>query len=79
MIIHPKLLKYDTYRIEVFKLVSSVRQNQRVGWSKVFFVAVEVLPVGSKSPAAVGEPISKAERHDLGTAAPISTRASSQE
>ena len=45
----------------------------------MFFVAVEVLPVGSKSPAAVGEPISKGERHDLGTAAPLSTRASSQE
>ena len=37
------------------------------------FVAVEVLPVGSKPPAAVGERISKGERHDLSAAAPLST------
>ena len=30
------------------------------------FVAVEVLPVGSKLPAASSERISKTERHNLG-------------
>ena len=70
----PKLLKYETYRIEVLKFVSSVRQNQRVGWSKLVFVAVEVLTVGSKPRVVVGECISKDERHDLGAAAPLSTR-----
>ena len=43
------------------------------------FVAVEVSPVGSKLPAAIGELISKGERHDLGTAAPLFARASSIE
>ena len=43
------------------------------------FIAVEVLPVGSKPPAAIGERISKGERHDLGAAAPLSIRASSLE
>ena len=43
----------------------------------MIFVAVEVLPVGSKSPAAVGERISKDGRHDLGAAAPSSTKTSS--
>ena len=43
------------------------------------FVAVKVLPVGSKPPAAVGERISKGGRHDLGAAAPFSTRASSSQ
>ena len=66
LFIHPKLLKYETYRIEVLKCFSSVRQNQRVGWSKVVLVVVEVLPVGSKPPVAVGERISKGETHDLG-------------
>ena len=74
LLIHPELLKYETYRIEVLKFVSLVRQNQRNGWSKVVFVAVEVSPVGSKPPAAVGEPISKGEGHDLGAAAPFSTK-----
>ena len=41
------------------------------------FVVVEVSPAGSKPPVAIGERISKGERHDLGTAAPLSTRASS--
>ena len=40
-------------------------------------IAVEVSPVGSKPPVAVGERISKGERHDLGAAAPLPTRASS--
>ena len=40
-------------------------------------VAVEVLPMGSKPPAAVGVRISKGERHDLGAAAPFSTKLSS--
>ena len=41
------------------------------------FVAVEVSPVGSKPPAAVVVRISKGGRHNLGAAAPLSTRASS--
>ena len=40
-------------------------------------VVVKVSPVGSKPPAAVGERISKDERHDLGAAAPFSTKTSS--
>ena len=75
MFIHPKL-KYETYRIEVLKFVSLVWQNQRVGWSKVVFVAVEVSPAGSKSPAAIDERIFKGKRHDLGASAPLPTRAS---
>ena len=43
------------------------------------FVAVEVLPVRSKPPADVVESISKGERHDLGAAAPLPTRALSPE
>ena len=73
MFIHPNLLKYETYRIEVLKIVSSVRQNQRVKWSKLVLVAVEVLPVGSELPAVVDESIFKDERHDLGAAAPLPT------
>ena len=42
-------------------------------------IAVEVSLAASKQPAAVGEHISKGERHDLGLAAPLSTRASSLE
>ena len=57
--------------------VSSVRQNQIVGWSKLVLVAVELLPVGSKPPAAVGVRISKGEGHDFGVAAPFSTKTSS--
>ena len=45
----------------------------------MIFVAVEVLPVGSKPPAAIGERISKDGRHDLGAAARLSTRAFSFE
>ena len=33
-------------------------------------VAVEAVPAGSKTPAAVGVRISKGERHDFGAAAP---------
>ena len=40
-------------------------------------VAVEVLPAGSKPPVAVGERIFKGERHNLGVAAPFSTKMSS--
>ena len=40
-------------------------------------VAVEVLPVGSKPPAAVVVRISKDGRNDLGAAVRLSTRASS--
>ena len=79
LFLHPKLLKYETYRIKFLKFVSLVRQNQRVGWSRVVFIAVEVLPVGYKPPAAVGERIFKDERHDLDAAALLSTRASSLE
>ena len=38
-------------------------------------VTIEASPVGSKPPAAVDERISKGGRHDLGAAAPLSTRA----
>ena len=76
----PKAIEIrDVYIIEVLKVVFSVRQNQRGNWWKVVFVAVEVLPVGSKPPAAVGEGISKGERHDSVAAAPLPTRASSLE
>ena len=34
------------------------------------------MPAESKPPVAVGERISKGERHDLGAAAPLLTRAS---
>ena len=54
-------------------------QNQRVGRSKVVFVAIEVSPEESELRAAVGERILKVERHYLGAAAPLSTRASSLE
>ena len=40
-------------------------------------VALEVLPVGTKPLAAVGERISKDGRHDLGAASPLSTTTSS--
>ena len=43
------------------------------------FIAVEVLPVGSKPSAVIGERIAKGERQDLGAAAPLSTRALSIE
>ena len=79
LFIPPTLLKYETYIIEVLKVVSSVTQNQRVGWSKVIFVVVEVSPAGNKPSAAIGERISKGERHDFGAAVPLSTRASSHE
>ena len=42
-------------------------------------VAVEVSPVGSTPPAAVVVRISKGERHDLGAAAPLPTKALSPE
>ena len=45
----------------------------------MILVVVEVLPAGSKPPVAVGEHISKGERHDLGASAPLPTRASSLE
>ena len=40
------------------------------------FVAVEVSPAGSKSPAAIDERIFKGKKHDLGASAPLPTRAS---
>ena len=40
-------------------------------------VAVEAMPAGNKPPAAVGERISKGERHEFGAAAPFSTKTSS--
>ena len=43
------------------------------------FVALEVSVVGSKPPAAVVVRIFKGGRHDLGAAAPLSTRTSSLE
>ena len=39
-------------------------------------VAVEVVPTGSKPPAAVGVSISKGERHDFGAVTPLPTRVS---
>ena len=42
----------------------------------MIFVAVEVSPVRSKPPAAVGDCISNDGRHDLGAAALFSTRTS---
>ena len=42
-------------------------------------VAVEVVPARSKPPVAVGERISKGERHDFGAAALLPTKASSLE
>ena len=71
-----KLLQYQAYIIEV-NCFSSVRQDQNVGWSKVVHVAIEFLPVGSKPPVAVGERISKGEKHDFGAAASFSTTTSS--
>ena len=76
--IQPKLLKYETYRTEVLKVVFLVRQNQRVEWSKAV-LDVEVSPMGSKPPVAVGERFSKGERHVLGAAALLPTRALSFE
>ena len=42
-------------------------------------VAVEAVPAGSKTPAAVGARISEGERHDSGASALLPTRASSLE
>ena len=71
-----KLLSYEEDGVEVLKCFFSARQNQIIGRSKVVHVAVVVLLVESKPPAAVGEYISKGERHDLGAAAPFSTMTS---
>ena len=43
----------------------------------MIFATVEVSPVGSKPPVAVVVRISKDGRHDLGDAAPFSTKTSS--
>ena len=43
----------------------------------MIFVTLEVSPVVSKPPAAVGECIFKEERHDLGDAVLFSTKTSS--
>ena len=40
-------------------------------------IAVEAMPAGSKSPAAVGVSISTGETHGFGAAEPFFTRASS--
>ena len=76
-----KLLSYETYKIRVLKFVfesvSSVEQNRKGSWLKMVLVAVEASSVGRKPPAAVGERISEDGRHDLGDAAPFSTRTSS--
>ena len=71
------MLKYETYRIEVFQFVSPIRQNQRGRWWKLVLVAVKAMPVGSKPPAAVGERNFNGERHVFGAAAPFSTKTSS--
>ena len=44
---------------------------------EVVLVAVEALPMGSKTPTAVGERNSKDGRHDLGAAWPPSIKTSS--
>ena len=62
------MLPYEADSSKVSKFVSSVRLNQRVALSKVVFVAVKVLPVGSKPPAAIVVRIFKGERHDFGVA-----------
>ena len=76
LFIHPKPLKYETSRFEVLEFVSSVKQNQRGSWWKVVLVTVVTMPAERKPPAAVSESISKNERHDLGAAAPFSTKTS---
>ena len=71
-----KLLSYEADRVEVLNF-SSVWLDQRVDWSKVVHIAVVVLPVGSKPPAAIVVRISKSERHDFGAASPYSTETAS--
>ena len=63
------MLSYETYGDEVFlqfasKSAFSVEQNRRGGWLQLVSVAVEVLPVGIKPPAAVVVRISKARMGD---------------
>ena len=60
---------------------SSLRsgRTENAAGNRWVLVAVEALPAGSKSLAAVSGRISAGERHDFGTAAPLSTRASSLE
>ena len=53
--------------------------EEKNGRGKIVLVAVEALPVGGKSLAAVGVRICTGERHGFGAAAPLSTRASSLE
>ena len=68
-----KLLSYEADGVEVLSFFSSVWQDPRGDWSKVVHVAVVVLPVGNKPPAAIVVRISKSERHDFGAASPYST------
>ena len=76
------MLLYETditgvLKFVFFEFVSSFEKSRRGGWLKVVFIPVEVLPVGSNPLAADVVRISKDERHDLGAAAPFSTRTSS--
>ena len=73
---------YEAGGIEVFsriasRSVPSVEQTQKSDGLKLVSVGVEVLLVGTKPPAAVGERISKDRIHDLGAASPPSTKTSS--
>ena len=77
LFVHPKLLKYEAYIIEVLKFTFSVRQDQKGSLWKVVLVVIVAIPAESKPPAAVGGRISKGEIHDLGAAAPFSTTTSS--
>ena len=61
----------------VLSLVSPPRVEEGSGRQKMVFIAVEVVPAGSKPPVAVRVRISTDERHGFGAAAPLSTRASS--
>ena len=77
LFIWKKLLSYETYGVGVFLQSISSVESREGGWLKVVFVAVEILPVGSKPPAAVVVRIFKDGRHDLGAAAPFSATTSS--
>ena len=73
------MLPYEADGVKFLKIVSLVWHNQRVEWSNGAVIAVKVSPVGIKPPAAVVMHISKGERHDLGAAAPMPTKASPPE
>ena len=57
-------------------MVPSPRLQEKNSRGKMVFIAVEDVPVGSKSSAGIGVCISMGERHSFGASAPLSTRAS---